>query len=149
MNDVQKIQPDAESEGALLALVAELMAESKAGIAARAQGVIDAVEAGDAAGVGLEQAAAMQAVLYEMFMLQAAKGTKVNAMNKYQSLSRLGNLHSKLTHQLKQSAAWAYRVQNPQAQAKGAGLGRNDKRVEKRILQRVSTTADGCWEAPL
>ena len=149
MADLQKIQSEIEREDALLTLVSELMAENKAGIVARAQSVIDAVEAGDAAGVGLEQAAAMQSVLYELFLIQAAKGSRTNAMNKNQSISRLGNLHAKLTHQLKQSAAWAYRVQNPQVQAKGAGLGRNDRRVEERILKRVSTTADCCWEAPL
>ena len=67
MADLQKIQSEIEREDALLTLVSELMAENKAGIVARAQSVIDAVEAGDAAGVGLEQAAAMQSVLYELF----------------------------------------------------------------------------------
>lgn len=147
MNAYEKLQAAEERETPLLDMVNELMACKRDDICARAQRIIDAVEAGEAASVGLAESAAMQAVLYELFLIESAKGVNVNGRNHYQHISRIGNLHAKLAHQHKQSAAWAYRLKNPPPQY--SPLGRNDKRIEKRILKRATTTADGCWDAPL
>ncbi|UOO82025.1 hypothetical protein LVJ83_00670 [Uruburuella testudinis] len=151
LQDVIRVNADggigALQAGEVANVIEELMATDMCEIVARAQRTIEQVEAGDAAGVGLEQAAALSAVVYELILSHAHKINKRPTPHGVTEFTKLGNLHSKLMHQMKQSAAWAYRVKH--TVTKDSELGRNDSRVQGRILRRATTTADGCFDETL
>ena len=108
---------------------------------------IAAVDAGNAAGVGLAETAGIHAIVTELVYREAKKGASNQFGVDAAKFSKLVNIQAKLTHQLKQSAAWQYRINN--VVPKDAGLGRNDSRVARRILKRGTSTADGCFDEAL
>lgn len=127
--------------------IEELEAKGTSEIVARAQATIAAVEAGNAAGVGLAETAGIHAIVTELVYREAKKGASNQFGVDAAKFSKLVNIQAKLTHQLKQSAAWQYRINN--VVPKDAGLGRNDSRVARRILKRGTSTADGCFDEAL
>ena len=127
--------------------IEELEAKGTSEIVARAQATIAAVEAGNAAGVGLAETAGIHAIVTELVYREAKKGASNQFGVDAAKFSKLVNIQAKLTHQLKQSAAGQYRMNN--VVPKDAGLGRNDSRVARRILKRGTSTADGCFDEAL
>ncbi|WP_416189488.1 hypothetical protein ACM67B_09995 [Neisseria sp. CCUG17229] len=131
----------------LTSIIQELQAQSQKEVVERAQRVIDLVTAGAAAEVGLEQAAALQALTYEFSLNTLKAAIEKPYSGQQERFCRLVNLHTKLSLQLKQSAAWSYREKN--FVGKASGLGRNDSRVSDRILRRGTSTAEGCFDESL
>lgn len=123
--------------GTIGEMIFKLKAKSDKELVKHAQQIINDVEAGNAQGVGLEQSAALQAIVYELALKFAGRLSGKKMTNLY---TRLNGLH-------KQSSAWAYRVNNPVG--KDSGLGRNDNRVQGRILRRGTSTAEGCFDESL
>ena len=141
-------QEDATPDTAfLLKFVEDLAAKSTEEIVARAQATIAAVEAGNAASVGLVETAGIHAVMTELVYREVGNGLGRRAGVDAAQVSKLGNLQAKLSHQLRQSAAWQYRVNK--VVPKDAGLGRNDSRVQRRILNRGTSTSGGCFDEAL
>lgn len=146
--NIIRLGNDEDETGTIRDFVLELKAKSDRELVKHAQQVINDVEAGNAQSVGLEQSAALQAIVYELALkfaeqLSGSRKSSVDVVG----LQKMINLHTRLNGLHKQSAAWAYRVNNPVG--KDSGLGRNDRRVESRILRRGTSTADGLFDEAL
>lgn len=139
---------DVEKPSALAELVDEVCSKSKADILKQAQETIARVENGDAAGVGLEQTAVLSAVTYEIALSYVRKvdDKRMGTFN-IAGFQKACNILTRLHTLHKQSGAWAFREQNRVKRADG--LGRNDSRVEARILRRGTSTAEGVFDKPL
>lgn len=137
-----------DETGTISGFVLELKAKSERELVKHAQQVINDVEAGNAQGVGLEHSAALQAIVYELALKFAERlsGSRLTTTDVV-GLQKMINLHTRLNGLHKQSAAWAYRVSNPVG--KDSGLGRNDRRIESRILRRGTSTAEGRFDEAL
>ncbi|WP_118778354.1 hypothetical protein [Neisseria lactamica] len=134
--------------GTIGEMVFKLKAKSDKELVKHAQQIIKDVEAGNAQGVGLEQSAALQAIVYELALKFAGRlSGKALSKNDVAGFQKMTNLYTRLNGLHKQSSAWAYRVNNPVG--KDSGLGRNDNRVQGRILRRGTSTAEGCFDEAL